>query len=82
MTHLIRYDVSGKRKSYVRKVCFIMYIKKSVLSALTAFVGAVVLLLLAVLFCFTEIGIPAWVYAAGWFGSLWSVLYIVSRIYR
>lgn len=59
-----------------------MYIKRSVLAMLTAFTGVVVLLVLTVLFCFTQTQIPTAVYAAGWFGCLGAMLAVVTKIYR
>ncbi len=64
------------------KGVFFMYIRKSVLGALTAFAGIVFLAVLSILFCFTEIAIPVLLYAAGWFGCLGLMLLAVSRIYR
>ncbi len=49
---------------------------------LTAFTGVVVLLVLTVLFCFTQTQIPTAVYAAGWFGCLGAMLAVVTKIYR
>ena len=59
-----------------------MYIKRSVLAMLTAFTGVAVLLVLTVLFCFTQTQIPTAVYAAGWFGCLGAMLVVVTKIYR
>ena len=46
MTHLIWYDAFRTKKSYKRKVCFIMYIRKSLLGGLVAAAGMAVLPLL------------------------------------
>ena len=58
------------------KGVFFMYIRKSVLSAAAVIIGAVILLTMAFLFCFTEIGIPSGLCAAVWF----LVLYLVVRV--
>ena len=80
MTHLILYDAFRAKNQ--RKVCFIMYIRKSILGGLTAAAGMTVLAILMVLFCFTEIQIPTIVYAAAWTGCLCAMLHGASRIYR
>lgn len=59
-----------------------MYIRKSVLGALTAIAGGAVLLILVILFCFTQTEVPSFVYAAAWFGCLGAMLAAVGRIYR
>lgn len=59
-----------------------MYIRKSLLGGLIAAAGMAVLAILTVLFCFTEIQIPAAVYAAAWTGCLCAMLRGASRIYR
>ncbi len=82
MTHLIWYDAFRTKKSYKRKVCFIMYIRKSLLGGLVAAAGMAVLAILMVLFCFSEMRIPSAVYAAAWFGCLCAMLHGASRIYR
>lgn len=82
MTHLIWYDIFRPKKSYKRKVCFIMYIRKSLLGGLIAAAGMTVLAILMVLFCFTEMQIPTIIYAAAWIGCLCAMLRGASRIYR
>ena len=64
------------------KGVFCMYIKKSVLATLTALVGMIVLIVLSVMFCFTEIEIPVQAYAVGWFGCLFLMQFISAKIYR
>ena len=82
MTHLIWYDAFRTKKSYKRKVCFIMYIRKSVLCVLTGILGVSVLAVLCVLFCFTQTNVPTAVYAAGWFGCLGAMMAAAGRISR
>lgn len=57
-----------------------MYIKKSVISGIVMVLGAVVLAILAVLYCFTEVQIPGYVYIIAWIGSILAVVDIVDRI--
>lgn len=82
MTHPLWYDTFRAKKSYKRRVCFIMYIRKSFLGALTAAAGMAALAVLTVLFCFTETELPTIVYAAAWAGCLYAMLRGASRIYR
>ena len=63
-------------KIIYEKGVFFMYIRKAVLSAAAVIIGAVILLAMAFLFCFTEIGIPSGLCAAVWF----AVLYLVVRV--
>lgn len=49
---------------------------------LTGILGTAVLVVLCVLFCFTQTEIPTAVYAAGWFGCLGAMLAVVSKISR
>lgn len=64
------------------KGVFVMYIRKSVLYMITAVLGAVVLAVLCVLFCFAQTEVPSAVYAAGWFGCLGAMLAASDRISR
>ena len=64
----------------MRKVCFMMYIRKSVLSAAAMILGGAVLFLAAFLFAFTEVEIPSGVCAAVWFGCLYAVIRFLSRL--
>lgn len=51
-----------------------MYSGKSVLRGIAAVGGIIILIMVAVLYCFTEISIPMPVYAAVWFGCLAAML--------
>lgn len=51
-----------------------MYRGKSVFNEITAAAGIVILIMVAVLYCFTEISIPMPVYATVWFGCLAAML--------
>lgn len=44
--------------------------------------GAAVLMVLAVLYCFTEVRIPGYVYIFGWTGSILAVVDIVGKLER
>lgn len=68
--------------TYERKVCVIMYIRKSVISRTVMFLGACVLLILAFLYCFTEIEIPGAVYMLVWSGCILTVVEMVGKIER
>ncbi len=59
-----------------------MYIKKSILEAAVFIIGAVVLCILAVLYCFTEVDIPSAVYLVSWVGCLYAMLTGTERIAR
>lgn len=59
-----------------------MYIKKSILNTAVVFLGAVILTVLALLFCFTEINIPAGGYFAAWALCLGAMSACVSGISR
>lgn len=51
-----------------------MYMKKSILEAAVLIIGAIVLCILAVLYCFTEVNIPSAVYLVSWVGCLYAML--------
>lgn len=59
-----------------------MYIRKSVLGACTIAAGVVFLMVLLVLFCFTEINIPVPVYVSAWLVGLGAMWMAAARIYR
>lgn len=65
---------------YERKVCVIMYIKKSVISGIIIMTGICVLAALTILYCFTEVQIPRAVYMAIWVGCIAAVTEIVGKI--
>ena len=45
-------------------------------------IGAAVLLIMAVLYCFTEVQVPGYVYIFGWIGSILAIVDIVGKIER
>ncbi len=51
-----------------------MNIRKSVFNSIISITGIVFLIVLAVLYCFTEVSVPTPVYAAAWFGCIAVVL--------
>lgn len=51
-----------------------MDIRRSVINGIVAVSGIIFLIVLAVLYCFTEISIPMPVYAAAWSGCIAAVL--------
>lgn len=51
-----------------------MDIRKSVFNRIISISGIISLIVLAVLYCFTEISVPTPVYAAAWFGCIAAVL--------
>lgn len=51
-----------------------MYSRKSVFKGIAAVMGIIILIIVAVLYCFTEISVPVPVYAAVWFGCLAAML--------
>ncbi len=53
-----------------------MDIRKSVFSGIVSVLGIVFLVILAVLYCFTEISVPVQVYASAWFGCIAAVLFV------
>lgn len=59
-----------------------MYMKKSILEAAVLIIGAIVLCILAVLYCFTEVNIPSAVYLVSWVGCLYAMLAGTERIAR
>lgn len=59
-----------------------MSLRKSLLSAAAMGIGAAVLLIMAVLYCFTEIQVPGYVYILGWVGSILGIVDIVGKIER
>ena len=59
-----------------------MYIRKSVLCAVTGILGVSVLTVLCVLFCFAQTNVPTAGYAAGWFGCLAAMMAAAGRISR
>ena len=56
--------------------------KKSIMSGAVIVFGTAVLLILAVLYCFTEVQVPVYVYIFGWTGSILAVVDIVGKIER
>lgn len=70
------------KKSYQRKVCFIMYIRKSILNGIAITAGGILLFILAFLFCFTEYSIPTYFYVAAWTGCLLMMLSRVTKTLR
>ncbi len=56
--------------------------KKSIMSGAVIVFGTAVLLILAVLYCFTEVQVPGYVYIFGWTGSILAVVDIVGKIER
>lgn len=72
----------GNKDSNFRERCVFMYIRKSVLYALTAVLGAAFLSVLCILYCFTQTEVPTAVYAAGWFGCLGAMLAAAGKIGR
>ena len=59
-----------------------MSLRKSLLSAAAMGIGAAVLLIMAVLYCFSEIQVPGYVYIFGWVGSILPIVDIVGKIER
>lgn len=59
-----------------------MYIKKSILSGAIMTMGAILLAVLAILFCFTEIAIPRILYITAWIVCVVFVVEAVGRIER
>lgn len=57
-----------------------MYIRKNFLNSLVLAAGIIILTALTVLYCFAEIRIPAWCYAAGWLSCLYGMLTCTRRI--
>ena len=57
-----------------------MYISKKILGAVVLAAGIVILTALTVLYCFTEMQIPSWCYAAGWIGCLLGMMRCERRI--
>lgn len=51
-----------------------MDIRKSVFNGIVSVLGIILLIVLAVLYCFTEFSVPTPVYAAAWFGCIAVVL--------
>ncbi len=59
-----------------------MSLRKSLLSGAVMGIGAAVLLIMAVLYCFTEVQVPGYVYIFGWIGSILAIVDIVGKIER
>lgn len=59
-----------------------MYSKKSFLGGLITAGGLVCLVFLAVMFSFTEVGIPTFVYAAAWISCLYIMMKGTARLCR
>lgn len=59
-----------------------MYIKKSILSGMIMTVGACLLVLLTILFCFTEVAIPRILYIVVWIACVVVVVETVSKVER
>ena len=59
-----------------------MSLRKSLLSAAAMGIGAAVLLIMAVLYCFSEIQVPGYGYIFGWVGSILAIVDIVGKIER
>lgn len=59
-----------------------MYIKKSVLKAAVLTAGSIILILLAVLYCFTETNISSTVYLISWLACLYAMLAGTAEIDR
>ena len=59
-----------------------MSLRKSLLSAAAMGIGAAVLLIMAVLYCFSEIQVPGYVYIFGWVGSILAIVDIDGKIER
>ena len=54
-----------------------MYISKKILGAVVLAAGIIIL---TALYCFTEMQIPSWCYAAGWIGCLLGMMKCERRI--
>lgn len=59
-----------------------MSLRKSLLSGAVMGIGAAVLSIMAVLYCFTEVQVPGYVYIFGWIGSILAIVDIVGKIER
>lgn len=57
-----------------------MYIKKSILSGMIMTFGACLLVILTILFCFTEIAIPRVLYIVLWVTCVIAVVETVSKV--
>lgn len=57
-----------------------MYIKKSILSGMIMAFGACLLVILTILFCFTEIAIPRVLYIVLWVTCVIAVVETVSKV--
>lgn len=57
-----------------------MYIGKRTSGIIILFAGMVLLTVLAVLYCFTDLDIPSWCYGAGWIGCLCAMVRCTKRI--
>lgn len=59
-----------------------MYIRKSVLKKFVLVMSIVILLIVGILYCFTELAVPTVIYGAAWFGCLAVMLAGTSGMYR
>lgn len=59
-----------------------MYRKKSLLSGMIMIIGMVVLLVIAVLFCFTEIHISRYEYMTVWLVCIWMIAVLTKKVER
>lgn len=59
-----------------------MYIKKSIISGFVMTLGGIILAVLAILFCFTEIQLPGAACISIWIVCIWAVRTIMHKIER
>ena len=59
-----------------------MYLRKAVLKKLTIVIAIIVLLIVGILYCFTELAVPTLLYVGVWFGCLAVMLLETSEVYR
>lgn len=75
MTHLFCYAECIAKRGVI-----FMYIKKSVICGVIIFTGVLLLLVLSILYCFTEINIPGVLYILAWVLCIFFVVKSVSKI--
>ena len=77
MTHTFWYA-----KCISKRGVIFMYVKKSIVSGIITFLGIIVLCILSILYCFTELNIPEVFYFLAWGLCISFMVGSVSRIER
>lgn len=59
-----------------------MYIKKSFISGIITALGVFILILMMLVFSFTEVQIPEYIWLTGWIGSILAIVRTVTKLER